>query len=61
MSFGPLNSDGGERRLNVLISRARMCMEVFSNFKSDEMPTSDTSPLAFELSKTFYIMLKQVI
>ena len=28
MSFGPLNSDGGERRLNVLISRAKLRCEV---------------------------------
>ncbi|PMH46123.1 hypothetical protein BCU68_08600 [Vibrio sp. 10N.286.49.B3] len=53
MSFGPLNSDGGERRLNVLISRARMCMEVFSNFKADEMPTTDASPFGVRSLKNF--------
>ncbi|WP_139685829.1 DUF3320 domain-containing protein [Vibrio tasmaniensis] len=53
MSFGPLNSDGGERRLNVLISRARMCMEVFSNFKGDEMPTTDASPFGVRALKNF--------
>lgn len=37
MSFGPLNRDGGERRLNVLISRARLAMDVFSNFKASDM------------------------
>ena len=29
MNFGPLNQDGGERRLNVLITRARRRCEVF--------------------------------
>ncbi|MBF4391442.1 DNA2/NAM7 family helicase, partial [Vibrio anguillarum] len=53
MSFGPLNSEGGERRLNVLISRARMCMEVFSNFKSDEMPTTNASPFGVRALKNF--------
>ncbi len=53
MAFGPLNSDGGERRLNVLISRARMCMEVFSNFKGDEMPTTDASPFGVRALKNF--------
>ncbi|MEF1338607.1 DUF3320 domain-containing protein, partial [Vibrio rotiferianus] len=53
MSFGPLNSEGGERRLNVLISRARMCMEVFSNFKGDEMPTTDASPFGVRALKNF--------
>ena len=53
MSFGPLNSDGGERRLNVLISRARMCMEVFSNFKGDEMLTTEASPFGVRALKNF--------
>jgi very-short-patch-repair endonuclease len=35
--FGPVNREGGERRLNVLISRAKMVMEVFSNFRADEL------------------------
>jgi very-short-patch-repair endonuclease len=35
--FGPVNRDGGERRLNVLISRAKMSMEVFCNFRADEL------------------------
>ncbi len=32
MRFGPVNSDGGERRLNVLFTRARMRCEVFASF-----------------------------
>ena len=35
--FGPLNRDGGERRLNVLISRAKMAMEVFCNFTAGDL------------------------
>ena len=35
--FGPVNREGGERRLNVLISRAKMGMEVFCNFRADEL------------------------
>ena len=35
--FGPINREGGERRLNVLISRAKMGMEVFCNFRADEL------------------------
>jgi very-short-patch-repair endonuclease len=31
-AFGPLSGEGGERRLNVLISRAKLRCEVFSNF-----------------------------
>jgi len=35
--FGPLLKDGGERRLNVLITRARRRCEVFSNMTSDDL------------------------
>jgi very-short-patch-repair endonuclease len=40
MSFGPLNRDGGERRLNVLITRARRRCEVFSNLKAQDIDIS---------------------
>lgn len=32
MNFGPVNNEGGERRLNVLFSRARIRCEVFASF-----------------------------
>ncbi len=35
--FGPLNREGGHRRLNVLITRAKLAMRVFSNFRADEL------------------------
>lgn len=35
--FGPINKEGGERRLNVLVTRAKLAMEVFCNFKADEL------------------------
>ena len=37
LNFGPLNNDGGERRLNVLITRAREKCVVFSNFKAEDL------------------------
>ena len=37
MNFGPLSSLGGERRLNVLISRARERCEVFSTITADDI------------------------
>ena len=36
-TFGPVNSDGGERRLNVLFTRARERCEVFASFDPAEM------------------------
>jgi len=37
MNFGPLNNDGGERRLNVLITRARERCEVFASITADDI------------------------
>lgn len=37
MAFGPLSADGGERRLNVLISRAKRRCEVFASITDDDI------------------------
>lgn len=37
MNFGPLNREGGGRRLNVLITRARMRTEVFTSIRSADI------------------------
>lgn len=42
MNFGPLNRDGGERRLNVAVTRARHELRVFSSLRGDQMDLSRT-------------------
>lgn len=42
MNFGPLNREGGERRLNVLISRARRRCEVFTNLRAEDLDLNRT-------------------
>ena len=37
MNFGPLNKMGGEKRLNVAITRARNEMKIFSTLRSDDI------------------------
>ena len=37
MNFGPLNQNGGERRLNVAVSRARYEMKVFTSMHYDQI------------------------
>jgi very-short-patch-repair endonuclease len=37
MGFGPLSVEGGERRLNVLISRAKLRCEIFSSITADDI------------------------
>jgi superfamily I DNA and/or RNA helicase len=43
MNFGPLNREGGWRRLNVAVSRARHEMKVFSTLTSDQIDLNKTS------------------
>lgn len=42
MNFGPLNREGGWRRLNVAVSRARCEMMVFSAMRSDQLDLNRT-------------------
>jgi very-short-patch-repair endonuclease len=42
MNFGPMNRDGGERRLNVAITRARQELRVFSSLKAEQFDLSRT-------------------
>ena len=42
MNFGPINREGGERRLNVAITRARREVLVFSTLKADQINLART-------------------
>lgn len=46
MNFGPLNKVGGERRLNVAVTRARQEMMVFTSFDPSMIDLSRTSARA---------------
>ncbi|MDE2686329.1 MAG: DUF4011 domain-containing protein [Chloroflexota bacterium] len=53
MNFGPLNNQGGERRLNVLITRAKYRCHVFSNLKAHDIDLSRTSSVGMRALKTY--------
>ncbi|UOE50828.1 DUF3320 domain-containing protein [Mucilaginibacter sp. SMC90] len=53
MNFGPLNNEGGERRLNVLITRAKMRCEVFTNITSEDIKVNDSSRFGIRALKSF--------
>jgi very-short-patch-repair endonuclease len=53
MRFGPLSSEGGERRLNVLISRARNRCEVFSSITADDIDLERGKGRGVAALKTF--------
>lgn len=47
-NFGPLNREGGERRLNVLISRAAACCEVYSSIRACDIDLTRTPTAGVE-------------
>jgi very-short-patch-repair endonuclease len=53
MGFGPLSAQGGERRLNVLISRARRRCEVFSSITAADIDLARTQSIGVRVLKTF--------
>ena len=53
MNFGPLNRDGGERRLNVLITRARRRCVVYSNFVGADLDLRRSRARGVQALKTF--------
>ena len=53
MNFGPLNKSGGERRLNVAITRATTEVVVFASFDSSMIDLSRSSATAVEHLKHY--------
>ncbi|MFD2857575.1 AAA domain-containing protein [Seohaeicola zhoushanensis] len=61
MSFGPINGEGGERRLNVLFSRARIRCEVFASFDPGDIDPSRSSREGPRVLKRFLDFAKSGI
>ena len=53
MAFGPINKEGGERRLNVLISRAKEKVNVFSSITGDDFDLSRTQSVGVKYLKEY--------
>jgi len=53
MNFGPLNNAGGERRLNVAVSRARYEMIVYSTLKASQIDLKRSNAKGVEGLKSF--------
>ncbi|BDZ70061.1 DUF3320 domain-containing protein [Methanobacterium petrolearium] len=52
-NFGPVNQDGGERRLNVLLTRAREKCMIFSNFRGSDLHLNSSAPFGLRAFKEF--------
>ena len=53
MRFGPLNRQGGERRLNVAVTRARSAMTVISSMRSHDIDLSRTNAVGARLLRSY--------
>jgi very-short-patch-repair endonuclease len=53
MNFGPMNREGGERRLNVAITRARHELRVFTSLMAEQMDLARTQALGVRDLKLF--------
>lgn len=53
MSFGPLNTTGGERRLNVAVTRARRQVIVHATLRPDQIDLARTNALGVKHLKAF--------
>jgi len=53
LNFGPLNQEGGARRLNVAITRARQCVKVVSSIRSGDIQVGENGPLGVVLLKEY--------
>jgi very-short-patch-repair endonuclease len=53
MRFGPLNREGGERRLNVAVTRARLRMAVVSSMHAQDLDLSRTNAVGVKLLRAY--------
>lgn len=53
MTFGAINKDGGERRLNVAVTRARRELKVFSGIRADDIDLSRSKARGVKHLKAF--------
>lgn len=48
LNFGPLNAPGGERRLNVAVTRARRQVVIYSSFDPEQLRVEQTSSVGIK-------------
>jgi len=58
MNFGPLNIEGGERRLNVAVTRARNGVRVYSSIQPEDIDLSRTSSRGAALLRAYLALAR---
>ena len=59
LNFGPLTRAGGERRLNVAVTRARKQVVVFCSFEPNELRVEDTSSRGIKDLRDYLVLAKE--
>ncbi len=59
LNFGPLNQAGGERRLNVAVTRARQSLAVFASLRPEQIDLARTQATGVAQLKQFLIFAEQ--
>jgi very-short-patch-repair endonuclease len=59
LNFGPLNLSGGERRLNVAVTRARERLVVFGSLRAEQIDLSRTAAVGVAHLKQFLAFAEQ--
>lgn len=59
LNFGPLNRAGGERRLNVAVTRARRQVIVFSSFSPSDLRAEETSSVGIKHLRSYLDLAEQ--
>lgn len=60
-NLGPLNGENGGRRMNVLVTRARRLMRVFSSIRADEINLAATASRGAKLLRDFLMYAERRI
>ena len=58
LNFGPLNRSGGERRLNVAVTRAKQMVILFASFEPEDIKTEQTSSVGLKDLREYLIMAR---
>lgn len=61
MRFGPLNGEGGERRLNVAITRARSSVKLISSIQPEDIDITRISKLGVKLLRSYMMVARDGI
>jgi superfamily I DNA and/or RNA helicase/very-short-patch-repair endonuclease len=61
MNFGPLNRQGGERRLNVAVTRARKAVKLVSSIEPEDLDLSKTQSSGVRLLKEYMLVARDGI